>query len=57
LSQSCWSGKREVLQHYNRLARIYDSLYGEEQNAKIRSILKVLKVGRKDLVLDVGCER
>jgi len=55
VTQDGWSKKREVLQHYDRLARIYDSLYGEEQNAKIESILKTMRIGCKDLVLDVGC--
>jgi len=55
LSQSRWDKKKAVLHHYDRLARIYDSLYGEEQNTKIKSILKILKIECKDLVLDVGC--
>ena len=55
MSQSRWDKKWEVLHHYNRLARIYDSLYGEEQNAKIESILEILKIRCKDLALDLGC--
>jgi len=50
-----WRQKKDVLRHYNRLARIYDSLYGEEQNAKIKSILRMVKTRCEDLVLDAGC--
>ena len=55
MSQNIWDKKREVLHHYDRLARIYDSLYRREQDAKIKSILKVLTARCKDLVLDAGC--
>jgi len=55
VSGSLWSKKRKVLHHYNRLAGIYDSLYGEEQKSKIESILKLLSFGCKDMVLDAGC--
>jgi len=55
VSRSLWDKKRDVLHHYDRLARTYDSLYGQEQNAKIALILKILKTGCKDLVLDAGC--
>jgi len=55
VSQKGWKQKKAVLRHYNRLAKIYDSLYGEEQNAKIESILRMVKIGCKDLVLDAGC--
>ena len=55
MTQDGWSKKREVLQHYDRLARIYDSLYGEEQNVKIELILKRMKIGCEDLLLDAGC--
>jgi len=55
VSQNIWDKKREVLHHYDRLARIYDSLYRREQDAKIKSILKVLTARCKDLVLDAGC--
>ena len=55
MSQNIWDKKRKVLHHYDRLARIYDSLYRREQDAKIKSILKVLTARCKDLVLDAGC--
>lgn len=50
-----WGLKREIIRHYDRLARVYDSLYGDEQKAKIESILKVLRLRPGDTVLDVGC--
>ena len=50
-----WRQKKSVIRHYNRLAEIYDSLYGEEQKTKITSILKMMKIRREDLVLDAGC--
>jgi len=53
--QGWWKQKKGVIRHYNRLAKIYDSLYGEEQKAKIISILKMMRNKRKDLVLDLGC--
>jgi len=55
VSHSLWDKKKAVLHHYNRLSKIYDSLYGEEQNAKIKSILKVVKMRCEDWVLDAGC--
>jgi len=55
VSQCLWKYKRDIIHHYNRIAGIYDSLYGEEQKAKIESILRIIKGERKDLVLDAGC--
>ncbi|MEM1581043.1 MAG: class I SAM-dependent methyltransferase [Candidatus Bathyarchaeia archaeon] len=51
----CWRIKRKVIRHYDRLAKIYNALYGYEQNLKIKEALKVLDVKALDLVLDVGC--
>jgi len=50
-----WERKRETLEHYDRLALIYDSLYGEEQSIKIGLALRNLKVKNGDLLLDIGC--
>jgi len=50
-----WEEKRRILRHYNRLAMIYDSLYGEEQSSKIDLILKIFRIGCEDVVLDAGC--
>ena len=55
MPQGSWSKKKKVLRHYDKLARIYDSLYGEEQNVKIELILKKVKIEYGDLLLDVGC--
>jgi len=55
VSGNSWSIKRSVIEHYDRLADIYDSLYGEEQRAKIRIIFKVMNAGAGGLVLDIGC--
>jgi len=55
MSRSVWDKKREVLRHYDRLARIYDSLYRREQDAKIKFILKLFRIRCRDLVLDAGC--
>jgi len=50
-----WERKRGTIEHYDRLASMYDSLYGEEQSIKIGLALRDVKVGCDDLVLDVGC--
>lgn len=50
-----WRIKRDVIQHYDRIVRIYDALYGREQESKIKEILKILNFMKHDVVLDVGC--
>ena len=50
-----WSIKRSIIEYYDRLADIYDSLYGGEQKAKIKVIFKVMNVEAGRLVLDIGC--
>ena len=50
-----WRLKRRIIRHYDVLAGAYDSLYGDEQKAKIGSILKSLRLMRGGTVLDVGC--
>lgn len=50
-----WSKKRKVMKHYDRIARIYDKQYLEEQQAKINAILAHMNLDRKSLILDVGC--
>jgi len=50
-----WERKRETLEHYDRLASMYDSLYGEEQSIKIGLALRNVKFRSDDLLLDVGC--
>jgi len=50
-----WRMKRAIARKYDALADAYDSLYGDEQEAKIRSALESLQLKETDLVLDVGC--
>jgi len=50
-----WSIKRSIIEYYDKLADIYDSLYGEEQKAKIKIIFKVMNAEAGGLVLDIGC--
>ncbi|MEM2151323.1 MAG: methyltransferase domain-containing protein [Candidatus Bathyarchaeia archaeon] len=50
-----WRIKRKIARHYDRIARIYNALYGYEQNLKIKEILKNVSVKPSDIVLDVGC--
>ena len=50
-----WERKRGTIEHYDRLASIYDSLYGEEQSIKIGLALRNIKVRSDDLLLDIGC--
>jgi ubiquinone/menaquinone biosynthesis C-methylase UbiE len=50
-----WKQKRSNMRHYDRQAAIYDVQYVGEQNAKIDNLLKRMKLGSNELVLDVGC--
>ena len=50
-----WGKKIDVMQHYDKLADIYDAQYGEEQRAKIEAALEKLELKSKSLVLDLGC--
>ena len=50
-----WKQKRGAMRHYDRQAAIYDVQYVGEQNAKIEDILKSMKFGSNELVLDLGC--
>ncbi|MBS7634302.1 class I SAM-dependent methyltransferase [Candidatus Bathyarchaeota archaeon] len=51
----CWRKKRRVIRYYNRLARIYNLLYGQEQKLKIIESLKAINLNENDMVLDAGC--
>ena len=53
-SQS-WKKKRSVINHYDKLVKVYDSLYTDEQNQKIECILRIVRVAQTDYLLDVGC--
>lgn len=50
-----WEAKRKVARHYDRLAPIYNALYGHEQSLKIKRSLGALEIEPSDVVLDVGC--
>jgi ubiquinone/menaquinone biosynthesis C-methylase UbiE len=50
-----WNKKRDVMQHYDSTAHIYDMLYSEEQDAKIEAAMESIDMRRYSLVLDVGC--
>jgi len=52
---SGWAEKRRVMRKYDLLAEVYDLQYGEEQNAKITALLRLVSPGPGDLVLDEGC--
>jgi len=53
--ESMWKTKRETARDYDALADTYETLYGEEQEAKIKSALESVRLGESDIVLDVGC--
>lgn len=50
-----WRKKRRVIRYYDRIARIYNLLYGQEQKLKIIESLKAINLNETDIVLDVGC--
>ena len=50
-----WSKKRRTMRHYDHQAKVYDSQYLEEQNAKIEDALDSMELGSNELVLDLGC--
>jgi len=52
---SKWNKKRRVMRHYDQSARVYDTQYREEQEAKIRTAMDNLTINRDNVVLDAGC--
>jgi len=50
-----WKDKQKTMRHYDLQAAIYDVQYAGEQNSKIESILKNMKIDSKDKILDLGC--
>jgi ubiquinone/menaquinone biosynthesis C-methylase UbiE len=52
---TAWSKKRGIIHHYDKTAKIYDSLYREEQELKILQIPRHMAVHDSDLILDAGC--
>lgn len=50
-----WKAKREIARKYNASSDVYDALYREEQEEKIKSALEHVQLGKTDMVLDLGC--
>jgi len=50
-----WNRKLKVMRHYDRVARIYDRQYAEEQKAKIDAIVPHMCLDEESFVLDAGC--
>jgi len=50
-----WNKKRNIMHHYNRIARVYDIHYGDEQKTKIEATLENVSLNKNDFVLDAGC--
>lgn len=50
-----WDLKRRIMRRYNQSARVYDTQYFEEQEAKITTIIRNLHVPPDSIVLDAGC--
>jgi len=50
-----WNKKRRVMRHYDQSAKVYDTQYTEEQEAKIRVALDNLTLNQDSVILDAGC--
>lgn len=50
-----YNPKRRTMQHYDQIAKIYDTQYSLEQEAKIKAALTELILKKEKIVLDVGC--
>ncbi|UCF58536.1 MAG: methyltransferase domain-containing protein, partial [Candidatus Bathyarchaeota archaeon] len=50
-----WNKKREVMQHYDNIATVYDTQYAEEQDAKIKAVLDEINLQPDNITLDIGC--
>ncbi len=50
-----WKEKRRTMRHYDQQAKVYDTQYMEEQNAKIENALNSMKPKPNEIVLDMGC--
>ena len=50
-----WNRKRKVMRRYDHSASVYDTQYTDEQEAKIKAALNILRLKKDSLVLDVGC--
>jgi len=52
---SGWNKKRKVMRHYDQSAKVYDALYREEQEAKIKTGIANVTLNPNSLILDAGC--
>ncbi len=50
-----WNHKRRVMRRYNQSAQTYDAQYHEEQEAKIKVVMRSLSLKQSSVVLDAGC--
>ena len=50
-----WKKKRQTMRHYDQSAKVYDTQYSEEQEAKMKAALNCLKLRSNSVVLDAGC--
>jgi ubiquinone/menaquinone biosynthesis C-methylase UbiE len=50
-----WNKKRQTMRHYNHSAKVYDTLYNQEQNAKMEEALDGLPLKKDSFILDAGC--
>jgi len=50
-----WKQKFRIMHRYNQSARVYETLYSEEQEAKIKTLMQNLVLKRNSVVLDAGC--
>lgn len=47
--------KKKDMQHYDRVAAVYDAQYGEEQERKYKAALDAVSISKGGYVLDLGC--
>jgi len=50
-----WKKKLKTMQHYDHSAKVYDTQYSEEQEAKIKTALAEISLKKENLTLDAGC--
>jgi len=50
-----WKKKRQTMRHYDHSASVYDALYYEEQEAKMKVALAESTLKEESIILDAGC--
>ena len=50
-----WTHKRKIMQRYDITAEMYEMRYTEEQKAKYKAALDLLRINPDSKILDVGC--